>query len=205
MSPEGTIYFFACHMLYTAMQVYYEFQEQAALEMNQLSASYSRWMPNFEETMGWSLEEIVFPFEHEGLDKDKAKQMGDFAESRDATFYERVYAQLLASSYQLQEEYSTRGLNVCVYYNYSVFITKVLEHFMLIMRMENMKSSAYFDHYQRENDVVKTFYSQLKLESVRSENLGLETLGDTKSLAEHLGVEWYEAVFAAVQDFENLS
>jgi hypothetical protein len=205
MSPEGSIYFFACHMLYTAMQIFYEFQEQAVLEMNQLSESYSRWMPNYEGTMGWSLEEIVFPFEHEGLDKDKAKQIGDFAERHDAIFYERVHAQLLTASYQWHEKYPTLGLNACIYYNYSIFITKVLEHFMSIMGMENMKSNVYFDHYQRDNAVVKTFYSQLITEIVRSDNLGLEILSDTKFLAEHLGAEWYEAVFAAVKDFENLS
>src|SRR6266498_1919692 len=91
MTIQGSIYFCACHMLYTVMQMYYEFAEVAALNMNKVVDRYAKWNSTYHEIMGWSLEEIVFPFEYEKTPLEKAKAMGNLAEIRDEELAKEAY------------------------------------------------------------------------------------------------------------------
>lgn len=203
MSHEGNIYFFAYHLLYTVMQVYYAFQEQRDLEMNQLGERYLKLILTYEDIAGRCLEEIVFPFEYESLHVDKAREMENFAEPRDEAMYKGVYDEVLSSSYRLREKYLNLKLNVLVYYQYCTFLARVLEQFDTIMNMENMIPTDYFKHYQLERAILKDLHGQIENEDVLGKNKEKDIQAEIKSLAERLGIEWNKAIFAAVQDFEN--
>jgi len=91
MSPESRICYFAYHLLYTVMQMYYEFYEEKSLHMHQLNGWYSNWNHNHHEVMGWLLEEISFPFEYEGVNREKAAAIEDFAEITDTSVFIQIY------------------------------------------------------------------------------------------------------------------
>jgi hypothetical protein len=201
MPQEANVYFFTCHMLYTAMQVYYEFHEQKGLEIAEMGEQARKWGSAYERIMGWCLEEIVFPFEHERISDDKAKDMGDFAETRDEMMGKRIYHEILASSHHIRERQPKLKLNALVYYHFFTFLANILEKFATIMNSKNMISTQYSGHYQLESAFFKSFRAQLENEESLDKSIGKDISTEIRSSAEQLGIEWNKSVFAAVQDF----
>ena len=201
MSTAGNIYFFACHMLYTVMQIYYEFQEQESLEMNRLAEKYSKWISVYEEIMGWSLEELVFPFEWERIASDLAKTMGEFAEERDEMLYRHIFSTIKSTTERAKDKYPSFDLNVLIYLYYCTFLANALQQYDTILNMNYFVESEYLQHYQLEIEVFKRLIIMLKDQHFPPIDRAQDDLADIEIKAEQWGAEWNRSVFAAVHGF----
>lgn len=179
------------------MQMYYEFYEEKSLNMHHLNGWYSNWNHNHHEAMGWLLEEIPFPFEYEGVNREKAAAIEDFAEITDTSVFLQIYEQILNCAFRVHVNNSNLNVETYVYHCYCQFLFKSLLAFSEIMG--RTVSTIYFDHFNGKKYLIESLADQLKAESSRI-SLEASLYLYIEITANQLTSVWNAAIFTAARE-----
>jgi hypothetical protein len=198
MSPESRRYYFACHMLYTMMQMYHEFYEHKLFNMSRVNDWYKTWSSDHNDCMGWTIEEISFIQRQEKLDNSHAIALEDLAEDQHSLLYEQAYTQLLDMALAHNRKRPIIEAEIYVYYSYCQLLALILRKFDSIINQPSFINTEYLNHYQ-ETDLFEKFSYLLKNEIAYVEQSFQLADTEIKLKINQLGFEWEGAISSAVQ------
>ncbi len=198
MTDAGSLYLFACHLLYTAAHSYYGFRDYAAISMSQIS--HHPWNSIAEDIMGWTIEEIAFSLNREKVPADQARNVEDFAEIRDRQILQQINERIVESAIRLNHTYPAIGIESYVYTCYCRFLFRVLVEFGMMMDDKRMRQSRYFEHYRRDVALFKALTKELEKEFASDGDMPAAVTSGIEATAVALCGDWRQAIFAAAAE-----
>ncbi len=204
MTIQGRIYFCACHMLYTAVQLYYELQEDSSFHMDKVNDRYAKWTSEYHEIMGWCIEELVFPYNHEKIPREIEIKRGDIAEVRDEELAIGIYDAMIKKANLWYSDNPTFERQYLVYSLFCMYCVEILRRFDTIMHNAPMVATVYAEHYADERPIFEKLLGLLDEEQITAEKLMPITFADVQKAAEELGNVWRSSVFSAANELADL-
>jgi hypothetical protein len=200
MTLEASIYYIACHFLYASLQVYYELYTAGSIVSNRSI----NWSSECNEIMSWTLEQLVFVFNHENTHTDKALMSEDFAEQHSDVVFARIFEAIADSSSNAQEEQPTRS-NSQVYLFYCLTLLCILREFTKIITTSELASTVYFVEFAEVNGEFERLMQLLHGEIEIVSNVMATDLTQIESVSDQLGDYWSEAVYSAASRLNSIS
>jgi len=183
ISKAGRIYLFTCHSFLSVLQIYHDFQ---------YVNNYTSWISEYENIIGWLLEEFVFPLEHENLDDDLFSSLDEEGEKAGDSIALMIMTGLGLVRDTDENSFSTNKEN---YVGYCLVVLAILDKFTTLLSTPPLQGTKYQQNFYAN----KVPFSKLKqaisksIEAVKPKIDNVEYL-QLSQLAEELGRKWLEHV-----------